>query len=151
MERLLKVRTGRQPHEISVMIAAILGGVLGVLFPEGVSPAISSLLPEVPTQIFFGMMAAFGVIVLVSMVKRTVDALLLERAGLFVLAFCFTAFALAIFVHSGFAGALSSVLPLAFAGANVWRVLQIGYDLKLLKSYLSEHSALEAVIKEAKR
>lgn len=145
MLRLLRIRTGRQPHEIMITVAALIVGVIGVFAPMRIHPAIVAAFGEPQSQLFYAAMAVFSAMVLVSLVHRRIESMLLERAGLLALACFFGAYAGAVLSDRGLNGVMGSIIPACWAIANISRVYQIGYDLKLLRSYLLDHPDEEEI------
>lgn len=138
--RLLRIRTSRHPHEIMVTAIAVIVGALGAFMPHRISPAVNATFGEPEARVFYGLMAAFGVMVLLSMLHRKVESLLLERAGLIGLGFFFAAYAVAIIADRGLAtGLFSAIIPACFTIANIARIIQIKRDLALLRAYLKDH------------
>lgn len=138
-ERLLKIRTGRQPHETLVVIATGLLGVVGLMLPHEVSGAIADALTPHWASVFWAGIALFAFITLWGIYKRRIDGLLVERAGLTVLTALYGGYVLILLTYRGWDALAGAALPLAFAIANVVRCFQIGNDLSLLKSYLKDN------------
>lgn len=139
MQRLLAVRSGRHPHEILILIAASLIGLIGILFPDTISPAISQIFNTNGSRIFFGGMFAFAAIALYGVWKRKVEGLMIERGCLIALTCFFTAYSLSVLFHTGLTGVIASILPLSFAIANICRIVQIRTDIIYIQSYLNDH------------
>lgn len=139
VDRLLKIRTGRQPHELLVLLATVILGTVGTFLPEKISTAIAETFARPISSVYWAGLALFAGIALFGIIRRRVDGLLIERAALVVLTALYGAYVVAVISSSGLAGFAACALPLAFAIANVCRVFQIRRDLQLLASYLKDH------------
>jgi hypothetical protein len=138
--RLLTVRTGRQPHEIGVLIVSVLVGVMGVATPNHVSPAVADALNGWIIHFYYGGLGFFAVMALWGITKKGIEGLLIERVGLTIVALYYIIFSICVFSYAGFpAGALAASLPIAYALASIVRGFQIRRDLVLIKAYLADH------------
>lgn len=139
MNRLLRVRTGKQPHEVAILIISIVIGVVGSFGPERISNAIAETFTPPWAAVFWAGLAVFGAVALWGVFAPKIEGLLTERIGLIALALFYAAFAGTIMLYSGKSGLLSTALPLAFCAGNIGRAIQIRKDLKLLTDYLRDH------------
>jgi hypothetical protein len=137
------IRTGRHPHEILVLVAAVVIGVQGVIFPRDINPAVHDLLGAWGGSAYFAALVLFAFVTLYGIRQGKIDGLLVERAGLAVLAVFFFAFAAAVLNYRGISAIGSASFPLALAVANIWRIRQIRNDLKTLRTALSEPMPVE--------
>lgn len=137
--RLLHVRTGRQAHEIVILIASIIVGVVGAVLPEDVSNAIAHVMHGWVIHTYYAGLAAFSVLTLCGILYRKIEGLLVERVGLTVVALYYAVFAVCIISYAGLAGAMGALLPVAYTIGNSARIWQIRTDLSLLKDYLADH------------
>lgn len=142
MERILKIRTSRQPHEVMVMISAVIIGAVGAFVPTKISPAIEEVFTNSGARAYFILMGVFGMIVLVSMKNRNIESMLVEKSGLIVLFFVFFAYSAAVLLNSGIMALVPVILPSMLAMANVFRAWQISRDLKLLKAFLKDQRSM---------
>jgi hypothetical protein len=137
--RLLRIRTGKHPHEILVVGATIMLGIVGTIWPDRISAAIDQEFSWPWSVAYWVSMAAAGSITMWGIFNRKIDGLLIERAGLTIQASLFGLYVYAVAQYVGFAGFASMVLPIAFAAGSLARCWQIGTDLSLLKEYLKDH------------
>lgn len=137
--RLLRIRTGKHPHEILVVAATILLGITGAIWPDRTSVAIASEFTWPWSMAYWASMAAAGIITMWGIFDRRIDGLLIERAGLTIQASLFGLYIYAVAQFAGANGFVSMVLPAAFATGSLSRCWQIRTDLALLKSYLIDH------------
>lgn len=140
VRRYLEVHSGRQPHEILILLASLLVGALGTVKPQGISHAVAATLQPPWCAMFYGTMFLFALVTLVAIFfPRRIDGLLAERVGMWALAAYFVAYAAAVLANTGPGGLVSTILPSAFAIGNVVRAIQIKKDLARLKSYITRH------------
>lgn len=137
--RLLRVRTGRHPHEIAILSASAIIGILGILFPENISNSVTHVLPWPWALIFWGVLASFAFVTLWGVFNSKIEGLLVERAGLIVVTIMYGIFIYCVLSYAGIGGAVSAILPGAYLVGNIARCIQIRRDLVLLKSYLTDH------------
>lgn len=122
---------GRQrPHEILICFAAILTGVVGLLSPDSVSPAIAQAFPGVLSGIYFLSLISSGLVTLYGAYTTTITSPLLERAGLFAMALFVFAYALSLLARNGQMAIIATIMPTACAIANLIRVWQITRAIK---------------------
>ena len=138
-DRLLHVRTGRHPHEILVLLATVLVGVVGTVLPSEVSQAVAETLDGWLGRAYYVGLAAFSSIALWGIFRRRIEGLLVERVAITVVALYYAVFAACVFWYYGLGGAMGAVIPTAYCIANLARCWQIKTDLALLKSYLRDH------------
>jgi len=139
MNRLLRIRTGRQGHELFVVIATALLGVAGTISPEAVAISAASVLPFPWAVVYWAAMIICSLITLRGIFDKRIDGLLTERAGLILLTVLFGVYAYTCLEYAGLGGLGSATLPMAFALANIYRCRQIGQDLILIQAYLKDH------------
>lgn len=139
MRRLLTVRSGRHPHEVLILIAAGLIGVIGMTIPDKISNSIIEVFGMVGGRTFYGGMFVFAAVALYGVWKRKVEGLMIERASLIALTTFFFAYGSSVLMVNGVVGLVSAILPLSFAIANCCRIAQIKTDLYYIKEYLTDH------------
>lgn len=138
-DRLLRVRTGRQPYEVAVLVMSVVLGIVGTFVPEGISGAIDAEFNTFWSRTYWAALTLFATITLVGIHRRRVEGLLIERGGLTVMAALFGTYVYAAVATNGLAGIAASALPLSFVIASLARCWQIRDDLRLLTSYLRDH------------
>lgn len=139
VHRLLKVRTGRQPHETLVVATTVLLGAIGVALPQEISAAVADAFTVFWARAYWAALVVFGSVTLWGIFYRRVEGLLIERAGLTVLAVLYGTLVYAVLATDGLAGLTGTALPACFVVANLSRCWQIRTDLVLIKDYLREH------------
>lgn len=137
--RLLRVRTGRHPHEILLVVAATLLGVVGAFIPELISDAVAAEFPWPWAMIYWIFMAVSGLITLWGIFNKKIEGLLVERAGLTMQATAIGIFIYCVAEYAGLGGLVSMVLPGAIIIGHLSRCWQIKRDLALLTAYLKDH------------
>lgn len=125
----MQIRSGRHPHEVAMLGAAFLIGVVGLAFFNQVATALVRALPHPFGHILYGGLAAGAAIALAGVFRRGILPALLERSGLTALAVFLLIYAVAVVVNSGLRGLAFSVFVGAFSLANLIRVRQIGREI----------------------
>lgn len=139
VHRLLKLRTGRQPHEILVISATVLLGIVGVVLPQEISAAVADAFSAFWARAYWAGMVVFGAVTLFGIFRKRIEGLLIERAGLTVLAVLYGTYVYAALATAGLEALAGITLPTSFAIANLARCWQIRNDLILLRDYLRDH------------
>lgn len=137
--RLLRVRTGRHPHEILLVVAATLLGIVGAIFPESISDAVATAFPWPWSMALWIFMALSGLVTLWGIFNHKIEGLLVERAGLTLQATGIGLYVYCVFEYAGFSGLVSMVLPGAIIIGHLSRCWQIKRDLALLTAYMKDH------------
>jgi hypothetical protein len=63
-KRLLEIRTGRQPHEVFILVLSIVIGCIGAVIPDQVGNAIASVLHGWPIHLYYAGLALFAAVTL---------------------------------------------------------------------------------------
>lgn len=117
---------GRQrPHEILIIFASILSGLVGFLSPGSVSPSIAQAFPGGLADLYFAGLLISGCVAMYGALGFSMISPLLERAGLFVMALFILAYALSLIARNGQIAVVASIIPFACAAANLIRCWQI--------------------------
>lgn len=127
--RALIVRTGNSPFEVWLLGAAVIAGVGGLVNP-GASRAVARVLPDWQLYTWYSGLIVTAGIALLGVVLRSLLGLLLERAGLVLLAALTVIYAIAIVAAGGEPLTLSAALAASLGCACLARAWQIGKDLK---------------------
>lgn len=136
--RIARIRAGRHPHEILVAFTALFIGVTGVAFGGAMSPSLNATFGAPWRSVYFVGLAVGGAVTLWGIARRRIEGMLIERAGLWMLAMLFAAYSAAIIADRGVIGLAFALIPLSYTATTVMRCLQIGRDLELLKQYLAD-------------
>lgn len=128
-------RRGKRPHEILMLIAAMLGGMFGLLsYDQVASPSVRAL-GEVFGYGLYGMLLVMSAITLFGIFFIKFEpGLFTERAGLFALALILFGYGLAVLVIAGTIGTGFLLFTWAFAAANIWRCHQLGDEIDQLQA-----------------
>ncbi|SDN79428.1 hypothetical protein SAMN05428965_1655 [Geodermatophilus sp. DSM 45219] len=92
---------------------------------------------------FWIALVLFAGVTLYGIYRRRIEGLLIERAGLTVMAALYGTYIYASLAVNGLDGVTSIALPLSFVVANLARCWQIRTDLVLMSSYLKEHPGVD--------
>lgn len=122
------LRSGRSPFEIYLLAAAILTGVIGLFNPR--PTGASAVLPLWELYTWDGGLIVGGLVALVGVCMSSPTSLLVERAGLLVLAGWSVGWAVLIGASLGMRATLSVLFVGAFGAACLTRALLIGADLR---------------------
>lgn len=127
----LKLRSGRQPHEVFSSLLAILYGV-GGLISNGDNKALESTFPPWARFIWLAGLIAGGTLTLVGVYKNDITGLFIERVALRELTILSTLYIIASIVVAPktWGTALGIFILIGYIIANVVRILQIRRDLK---------------------
>lgn len=132
------LRSGRNPLALFLLGACILNGIVGVLAPEATAGAVARVLPAWATTLWYwGLLISAGVSG-TGILLRGLKSLLVERAGLLLLALLLGVYSVAVLVVAEWKGLFVSVLVAAFAGAAVARFAQIQRDLRKATAAVEE-------------
>lgn len=117
---------GRQrPHEILIIFAAILSGLVGFISPGSVAPSITQAFPGGLADLYFAALIISGCIAMYGSFGVSTVCPLLERAGLFAMALFLFAYALSLIARNGEIASVAAIMPTAAAIANLIRCQQI--------------------------
>jgi hypothetical protein len=133
------VVTGRhRPHEFTFLVYSAL---LGFIFLIGARApgSIDVLMPDGIRWTWYVLLFGSGAVGIASFVVREVYiALTLERAAMVGQVAAFALYALAIFALAGWQGLAAGGLCASWAAASVWRLRQVGQELKLIREATQE-------------
>lgn len=142
-DRLLRIRTGRHPHEVLVLIASVVVGIVGLIVPTEVSDAVTHSMTSGLARFYYLGLAFFSAVALWGIFRHKVDGLLIERVAITVVALYYMIFAACVIGDRGLSGLMGIVIPVSYCIANLARCWQIRIDLALLRSYLADHPGEE--------
>ena len=126
----MQVRRGRHPHEIAILLAFFVLGVLGMVLFERVSSNTLRALPEpLAYGLFAGSTISSGIGLVGVVMRRTIGALV-ERVGLLGLTAFGLAYVVAVLGAFGLRGYSSVAFVLIISIFNIFRVVQIGRELR---------------------
>lgn len=125
------IRSGREPFEIALLAAVTLYGIAATIFFDAVSVTTLRSFPVPWGRVFI---AAFGLgsgIALWGAVQASITGILVEKAGLWLVAGLGSAFAIWSFGVNGIKALAFVILVLGVAGASAARLRQIHLSNKL--------------------
>ena len=120
----------RHPHEILLGATCKIVGILGLVFPETISPGLRSAFPGDLVKWWFVGLILSGGLILFGIFTEGILGPLMERIGLGVSAAFFLAYIVAVLSNSGMRGLTATTLPMAYTIANVVRMFQITSALR---------------------
>ena len=139
--RVAIIRRGRNPFEVWLQLAAIIGGLA---FFTGLAPAPNSLeqtLPLVVRYSWYGILLAGGVVSLAGVnLPDIVDSVSWERIGLYLLAGGAFAYAFTLIYFAGGQAATVAIPTAAVGVASAVRIRQIGKDMRRAVAKMEEAS-----------
>jgi hypothetical protein len=127
-ERVVVVSGRHRPHELLLLVVSL---VTGVAYTIGAPPpsSIAALLPDWALHVWSGGLLLSGILGLAGILLRRPYALQLEQAGMLIGAGALVWYSAAV-ATLGWRALLAGAICLAWAGANLWRAMQIRRDLK---------------------
>lgn len=134
----LMVSTGRHPHEITLLVMCLISGFAGFLTPSSDhADSLNTIFPGHMIYVYFGSLIFGSGVALSALVQASsLISLKLERAGLTILTGSMVGLAGGVAAVVGFRGIATILLVMAYAIANVIRVVQINRDIKLINRAL---------------
>ena len=133
-ERNHWLRGSRQPHEVVLLIAGMILGVVGILaFDQVSSPTIRALTAPYG-YVLYGGLACTSIVSLMGVFSRGVPGAVVERAGLVGMALLLIAYSGVVVGTSGFRGLSFVVFVGGFAIANIIRIVQIRAEIDQLRA-----------------
>lgn len=130
----ISIRSGKHPHEVALLLAAFLMGVLGTFFFKTVASTTVRTLPYPSGHILYGALAVGSLASLAGIFWPGIVGALVERAGLIGLVGVSAGYAGLIFAVNGPRGMAFTTFLVAFAAANVFRVFQISQEIKQVQA-----------------
>jgi hypothetical protein len=130
----LEIRSGKHPHEVALLIAALLGGVCGLLFFSTLASTTIRALPVPFGHILYGGLAAGAGIALVGVFSNGARGARTECIGLWFMSGHCAAYAVGIYAAAGPGGTLITGFMVAFGVANLVRAVQIGNELEQMEA-----------------
>jgi hypothetical protein len=129
------VVTGRRrPHQVALLAASL---VLGVTFFAGWAPpptTVDTAASHWLRSVWYGLLLASGVCGLIAIWLPDIQTgLLLERAAMIISTPALAIYIIPIFVVGGKRGIGAGAFLACWAGANLWRMVQIHGDLRKIR------------------
>lgn len=137
------IRSGRHPHEVAMLVAALALGSAGAVAFDAVATTTARALTVPWGHVLYAGVALGAAITLTGITFHGVLFALLERAGLMALAGFLLVYAAAVIANSGVRGVAFAVFVGAFSVANLARAAQIGREIR-------EHRAAETLLRPHK-
>lgn len=135
---MIVIKSGRHPFAVVVLIVFVLSGVSNLFnYDQSASNALRDLSP-VYGYIYYAGLALGAAITLIGVFWPGLYGPLVERAGWLILAGLWAAFGGLLFTF-GWRGAQFALLFEGFAAGAMWRVVQIGRDLRAMFSDATDH------------
>lgn len=122
---MIIVRTTPGPFQVTFLVASLVGGATLAVAGRHLGSTLARALPPWVTLILaVGLITGSGV-ALAGMAVQRLSGLLAESVGLGQLALLFVTYSGFTVVYTGLRGVITVVFFVAFAGACVWRIIQI--------------------------
>lgn len=126
------IPSGRQPFQVALVALALLSGIAGLLVPGSGSRTIQELLPVYAQYWSLGLVVS-STTVLIGLVLQPIMSLLVERAGLVMLAVLFLAYGGGVIFVGGLSRLTGGLIIIGFGVASAARVWQITRGLRTVK------------------
>lgn len=124
------VRSGKQPHEVWLMVVFAIVGVVGLFDPAGSANRIIRELPTWGIFTFYGCLAVGSIATLYGVFTKGIKGPIIEMMGLASLSFQLFGYGIAVWSLFGLPGLLSAILPFGVGVANIARIRQILKELR---------------------
>jgi hypothetical protein len=130
---VLVLAVRHRPFEIAVLFAVMFSTIVNLVKgPNQTMSAFNQLIPGYTWVWTIGVLAGAS-LALVAVIVKTPTCLLLERAGLCLLAALFLAYGVVSILLFGVVGFSGANLLLAFGLAAIFRIFQLTKDIRTLK------------------
>ena len=141
MNKRIIVTSAAKPFEVMALLASALLGALYLctFLGDPLGPStIRGLLPVALTICWYLLLFAGGIVGLAGIyIKSVITGILVERIGLFAVAFAISVYVLALFASSGLHALGTGILLMSLASACAWRIFTINHDLKRVHQKLN--------------
>jgi uncharacterized membrane protein len=119
------------PHKTFLLIVSLVGGLIGMIYPQAIATSIAASIPA-PFQVsWFGGLAVTSALALYGVYLASVAGLLWERVALLVQAVLLLAYLVAVVGFNGAHGVGAGLFYVGYAAANLYRAWIITHTLKL--------------------
>ncbi|GAA3877703.1 hypothetical protein GCM10022243_48050 [Saccharothrix violaceirubra] len=126
---MIVIPSGRHPHEILLMAVFVLAGVAGLIAPRRFSGQTLQALPHSTLLLFYGVLAAGGLLALVGVFLPGLRGPTVEMYGLTLLAVVLIGYGAAVWWAFGARGFFFALITIGIGAANVWRAAQINASI----------------------
>lgn len=130
----IEIRSGKHPHEVALLVAALFGGACGLLFFSKLASTTVRALPVPFGHILYGGLAIGSGIALVGVFTNGRRGARTECIGLWFMSGHCAAYAVGIFAAAGWGGSLIMGFMVALAAANLIRAVQIGNEIEQMEA-----------------
>jgi hypothetical protein len=130
---MITIKSGRHPLAVSLLGFLALSGLSGlVTYSRSASGTIRSL-PNPLGVVFYVVLFAGSAIAIVGVFTRGLLGPLLERSGLCMLSGLLPCYAILAIARTGWPAMFVASILLGLAVGCVWRIVQIGREMKLVR------------------
>lgn len=143
-----EIRSGRHPHEVGLLIIMFLLGSIGLLFFSKLANAPVKSLPYPFGHVLFAGLILGSGVTLGGVFWRNIAGALAERIGLFSLTLHAAAYTYAIIAVSGLRGVNLVGFMVYIIGANIWRMRQIGREIKQMEALREQNAREHAAVRD---
>jgi hypothetical protein len=134
-------RASRNAHEVYLLAACTLAGIVGLTVPSSHGRAISAAFPGWIQIAWYSGLIFGAVLSLYGVMRGSLSGALVERAGQLVLAGFATAYGAALLSYAGWPAAATALITVAFGAACLARACQIRASITALRSELASIAA----------
>lgn len=131
---VLEIRSGKHPHEVALLFAALLLGLAGTLFFDETASTTARALPTPFGHVMYAGLGIGALVSLTGVFWRGLTGALVERAGLVTASTWSLGYGVVILINSGWRGLMFGGFMVAFAAASLVRVKQIGSEARQMEA-----------------
>lgn len=130
---MIVIKSGRHPLAVSFLGFLAMSGISGLLTYRRSASGTVRALPELIGLVLYGGLAAGALIAIAGVFLHGLVGPLLERVGLVLLAGFLSGYGVLVFARAGWPALFISSLLLGLTVGCVWRVVQIGRELRKVR------------------
>lgn len=131
---VIGIRSGKHPHEVCLLTAAWMLGVIGLVAFDKIATNNVRALPTFYAYILYASLVVGSSIALFGIFRKSLVGALVERAGLIGLSTLLLAYCGIVAIYTGFRGTSFIVFVGAFATANIIRTFQITKEIDQMRA-----------------
>lgn len=127
---MIVIRSGRHPHEVLILSGCVVYGVAGFSAFDRVAITSIRELPGPVGHMFYALLAVTAAVALVGSFLPGLIGQRVEQGGLLLVAAHALVSVTLVFAALGLRATAFAIFMLCIASANVWRAVQIHFDLR---------------------
>jgi hypothetical protein len=127
----------RNSHEVFLLVAALLSGIVGLALPGSHGRAVVAAFPGWFQTLWYAGLLAGAVLSMIGVLRGDVVGALVERGGQLILAGFSTAYAAGLAIFAGLPASPAAFITVAFGAACFLRSVQIKSSVRALREGLA--------------